>query len=85
MNTELPEDSTVVSISPYGASYWTRTAEIKTNDSTGDEVSFFLKVNTIAHAPGAQTYSLYCDAIGRSRGYRQRDDARRVPFHDGYI
>ncbi|KAJ5261944.1 Fructosamine/Ketosamine-3-kinase [Penicillium chrysogenum] len=41
---QLPEGSTVVSISSCGLSYWTRTAEIKTTTSTGDAVSFFLKV-----------------------------------------
>ncbi|KXG50319.1 Fructosamine/Ketosamine-3-kinase [Penicillium griseofulvum] len=44
VSKQLPEGSTVVSIFSHGASYWTRTAEIKTTSSTGDEISFFLKV-----------------------------------------
>lgn len=83
MDLELPKDSRVVSISPYGASHWTRSAEIKTIDSTGDKVSFFMKVTHIIHAPRIKAYISLCDTAGRSRRYRQRDGARRVPFHDG--
>ena len=41
---ELPEGSQVKGISPYGASYWTRTAEIETEQADGTPRSFFLKV-----------------------------------------
>ncbi|KAL8772346.1 MAG: hypothetical protein Q9209_002558 [Squamulea sp. 1 TL-2023] len=40
----LPEGSWVKGISPYGASYWTRTAEIQTEQADGTSRSFFLKV-----------------------------------------
>jgi len=43
---ELPEGSTVVDISPHGASHWTHSARIRTNDQKGEEVSYFLKVGT---------------------------------------
>lgn len=42
--TELPEGTKVINLSPHGASYWTRTAEVKTEQADGSEVSFFLKV-----------------------------------------
>ncbi|KAL4733111.1 Fructosamine kinase-domain-containing protein [Aspergillus similis] len=42
---ELPAGLTVVGIYPHGASYWTRTAEIKTANAQNDAVSFFLKVS----------------------------------------
>ena len=41
---ELPEGTKVISLSPHGASYWTRTAEVKTEQADGSEVLFFLKV-----------------------------------------
>ena len=41
---ELPEGSQIKGISPYGASYWTRTAEIETEQADGTPRSFFLKV-----------------------------------------
>lgn len=41
---ELPQDSQIKGISPCGASYWTRTAEIKTEQVDGTQLSFFLKV-----------------------------------------
>ncbi|TVY68624.1 Protein-ribulosamine 3-kinase-like protein [Lachnellula suecica] len=41
---ELPHGTQVESISPYGASYWTRTAEIQTIQADGSALSFFLKV-----------------------------------------
>ena len=43
--SELPYGSHVKSIFPHGASYWTRTAEIKTEQADGTPLSFFLKVN----------------------------------------
>ena len=42
--TGLPQGSKVQEIAPFGASYWTRTAEIKTTQADGLELSFFLKV-----------------------------------------
>ncbi|KAL4968577.1 Fructosamine kinase-domain-containing protein [Aspergillus stella-maris] len=42
---KLPIGLTVVGIYPHGASYWTRTAEIKTTNARNDAVSFFLKVS----------------------------------------
>ncbi len=41
---ELPEGSQIKGIFPYGASYWTRTAEIQTEQADGTPRSFFLKV-----------------------------------------
>ncbi|KAL8879026.1 MAG: hypothetical protein Q9215_002065 [Flavoplaca cf. flavocitrina] len=41
---KLPAGSQVKGISPYGASYWTRTAEIQTEQADGTPRSFFLKV-----------------------------------------
>lgn len=43
---KLPEGSIVKNIRPYGASYWTRTAEIETRQPDGADLSFFLKVST---------------------------------------
>ncbi|KAF2751821.1 hypothetical protein M011DRAFT_516270 [Sporormia fimetaria CBS 119925] len=40
---KLPGGSTIKSISPHGASYWTRTARIQTLDAEGKDVSYFLK------------------------------------------
>ncbi|KAJ5628449.1 Fructosamine/Ketosamine-3-kinase [Penicillium lividum] len=40
----FPDGVLAASISQYGASYWTRTAEIKLTDFTGSEGSYFLKV-----------------------------------------
>ena len=42
--SELPPDSQVKGIFPHGASYWTRTAEIQTEQVDGVPRSFFLKV-----------------------------------------
>ncbi|MCJ1401864.1 hypothetical protein MMC11_005081 [Xylographa trunciseda] len=41
---KLPPGSYVKGIFPYGASYWTRTAEIQTEQTNGTPLSFFLKV-----------------------------------------
>lgn len=41
---ELPQGSRIKGISPCGASYWTRTAEIETEQVDGTQLSFFLKV-----------------------------------------
>jgi hypothetical protein len=41
---ELPEGSISIGIYPYGATYWTRTAEIQTRQADGSQLSFFLKV-----------------------------------------
>ena len=41
---ELPEGTKIKSITAHGASYWTRTAEIKTEQADGSPMSFFLKV-----------------------------------------
>ncbi|KAI9703666.1 MAG: hypothetical protein M1836_007436 [Candelina mexicana] len=43
-NVELPQGSRIKDISPCGASYWTRTAEIETEQMDGTQLSFFLKV-----------------------------------------
>ncbi|KAL4744898.1 hypothetical protein BDW72DRAFT_208641 [Aspergillus terricola var. indicus] len=48
---KLPTGLTVVGIYPHGASYWTRTAEIKTTDAQNDAVSF-LKVSQGDNAKG---------------------------------
>ncbi|KAF2650566.1 hypothetical protein K491DRAFT_608567 [Lophiostoma macrostomum CBS 122681] len=42
---KLPTGSSITSISPHGASYWTRTARIQTHDADGNAVSYFLKVS----------------------------------------
>jgi hypothetical protein len=42
---ELPTGSSVIGISSHGASYWTRTAQIRTLDHEKNEVSYFLKVS----------------------------------------
>lgn len=42
--SELPNGSEVKGIFPFGASYWTRTAEIQTKQADGASLSFFLKV-----------------------------------------
>ena len=43
-SVELPQGSQVKGIYPYGASYWTRTAEIRTEQADKTEFSYFLKV-----------------------------------------
>ncbi|KAL8940003.1 MAG: hypothetical protein Q9211_002482 [Gyalolechia sp. 1 TL-2023] len=49
---KLPHGSHIKAILPYGASYWTRTAEIQTEQANGTPQSFFLKVtpNAIGRA-----------------------------------
>lgn len=42
---ELPPGTEPVGIFPYGATYWTRTAEIQTRQADGTPLSFFLKVS----------------------------------------
>ncbi|KAM0795981.1 Fructosamine kinase-domain-containing protein [Usnea florida] len=42
--TKLPPGCKVKGITPFGASYWTRTAEISTVQADGSDLSFFLKV-----------------------------------------
>ena len=44
IKTELPQGSQVKGIFPHGTSYWTRTAEIQTEQADGAPLSFFLKV-----------------------------------------
>lgn len=44
VSAKLPPGSKIKGIAPYGASYWTRTAEIPTVQADGSELSFFLKV-----------------------------------------
>ena len=46
---ELPEGTQITSISPHGASYWTRTAEVQTKQADGSPQSFFLKVSYFTH------------------------------------
>ncbi len=46
VGANLPQASTVVGIFPHGASYWTRTAEIQTEQEDGSSLSFFLKLST---------------------------------------
>lgn len=41
---ELPQGSRIKGISPCGSSYWTRIAEIETEQTDGLQLSFFLKV-----------------------------------------
>ena len=42
--SELPQDTQIIGTFPRGASYWTRTAEIETQQADGFELSFFIKV-----------------------------------------
>ncbi|KAL8741615.1 MAG: hypothetical protein Q9190_005797 [Brigantiaea leucoxantha] len=42
--SKLPQGSHIKGIFPSGASYWTRTAEIQTEQADGTPMSFFLKV-----------------------------------------
>lgn len=44
VSAKLPPGSKVKGIAPFGASYWTRTAEIPTVQADGSALSFFLKV-----------------------------------------
>ena len=44
VTSKLPQGTQFKSISPYGASYWTRTARIATEQDDGRSLSFFLKV-----------------------------------------
>jgi protein-ribulosamine 3-kinase len=48
LTSELPEGTKVKGIFPYGASVWTRTAEIQTQQADGSELSFFLKVQHLS-------------------------------------
>jgi hypothetical protein len=41
---ELPKGTKIKGVFPHGASYWTRTAQIQTEQPDGSELSFFLKV-----------------------------------------
>jgi len=41
---ELPPGTQTLGIFPHGASYWTRTAEIETEQEDGSPQSFFIKV-----------------------------------------
>ena len=43
--SELPQGTEIVGVFPHGASYWTRTAEIETQQADGSELSFFIKVS----------------------------------------
>jgi len=45
VEAKLPKGSIVKKIRPHGASYWTRTAEIETEQPDGSDLSFFLKVS----------------------------------------
>ncbi|KAH0563490.1 hypothetical protein GP486_001941 [Trichoglossum hirsutum] len=45
VSANMPPMSRVEGISPHGASYWTRTAEIQTTQEDGSPLSFFLKVS----------------------------------------
>jgi hypothetical protein len=42
--SELPPGTQIKGIFAHGASYWTRTAEIETEQSDGSQMSFFVKV-----------------------------------------
>ena len=46
MRVELPQGSRVLGIFACGSSYWTRTAQIETEQEDGSVISFFLKVRT---------------------------------------
>ena len=41
---KLPQPCNVIGIFPHGASYWTRTAEIRIEQEDSSKLSFFLKV-----------------------------------------
>lgn len=41
---DLPPGSRVIGLFPHGAAYWTRTATIRTEQSDGTPLEFFLKV-----------------------------------------
>ncbi|KAL2036369.1 hypothetical protein N7G274_010916 [Stereocaulon virgatum] len=45
VRAKLPPGTEVEDISPHGASYWTRSAEITTRKADGTPLSFFLKVS----------------------------------------
>ena len=45
ISVELPPGSEVKGIFPHGASYWTRTAAIQTQQADGAPRTFFLKVS----------------------------------------
>ena len=57
IETELPEGSQIKGIFPYGASYWTRTAEIQTLQADESSQSFFLKVRS----PHSQPFDVTTD------------------------
>jgi protein-ribulosamine 3-kinase len=45
--SELPQGTEVIGAFPHGASYWTRTAEIETQQADGSDLSFFIKVSNL--------------------------------------
>jgi protein-ribulosamine 3-kinase len=47
-SSELPQGTQIIGAFPHGASYWTRTAEIETQQADGSELSFFIKVCVIS-------------------------------------
>ncbi len=62
---ELPSGSRIKGISPCGASYWTRTAEIKTEQVDGTQPSFFLKVAKYHLTKNRETSELMKQLLGR--------------------
>ena len=66
MCLELPSGVKVNDISPYGASYWTRTAEIQTTQPDGSKLSYFLKVSQITEVAGGKRNLGYCPVYSHS-------------------
>ena len=62
---ELPQGSRIKGISPCGASYWTRTAEIETEQVDGTQLSFFLKVIKYDPTKNGRTSELMKQLPGR--------------------
>jgi protein-ribulosamine 3-kinase len=48
-HSELPQGTQIIGVFPHGASYWTRTAEIETQQADGSDLSFFIKVCVLSH------------------------------------
>ena len=68
---ELPIGTQVVGAFPHGASYWTRTAEIQTEQADGSSQSFFIKVERTylsRNKPFSivlRTNRIYCEQVAQ--------------------
>ncbi|KAF8860964.1 hypothetical protein BDZ45DRAFT_724247 [Acephala macrosclerotiorum] len=77
VKAKFPLGTEIESIRPYGASYWTRTAEISTRMANGTPRSYFLKVSQSNNGKGMilggsrrfygqqVLYSRCCELTGR--------------------